>query len=87
KDPQAAAAAAKIKPTPGAGDGGEPAGGEAEGTGPAGTAPNGDMRPVSDGADGPSPRWLPLLPPVLGGVIILAAAFNTLRALVRRRIR
>ncbi|TDC66101.1 MCE family protein [Actinomadura sp. GC306] len=75
QDPEVAAAAAKIKPTPGA----------RPGTGALGTSPNADLRPVSDTEDHPSARWLPLLPPVLGGVIVLATASNALRALVRRR--
>ncbi|TDB97601.1 MlaD family protein [Actinomadura sp. 7K534] len=75
KDPEVAAAAAKIKPTPGT----------RPGPGAAGTSPNADLRPVSGTEDHPSARWLPLLPPVLGGVIVLATACNALRALVRRR--
>ncbi|TDE27862.1 MCE family protein [Actinomadura sp. 6K520] len=79
KDPEVAAAAAKIKPTPGT------TGGTRPGSGAVGTSPNADLRPVSDTGDHPSARWLPLLPPVLGGVIVLATACNALRALVRRR--
>ncbi|TDC98204.1 MCE family protein [Actinomadura sp. 7K507] len=77
EDPEAAEAAAKVRPTPGARNDNPPAG----------SAPNADMRPVGDGGDRSSSRWLPLLPPVLGGLIVLAAAFNTLSAFVRRRTR
>jgi phospholipid/cholesterol/gamma-HCH transport system substrate-binding protein len=74
---QAAKAAGKIKPTPGA---------TAEK--PAGTSPDGDLRPVNaDEERRGSARWLPLLPPVLGGLIVVAAVLNTLRAALRRRSR
>ncbi|XRQ12213.1 MCE family protein [Actinomadura welshii] len=81
EDPQAAEAATKIKPTPGAPIAPRP------GDAPAGTSPNADMRPVSDNGDRSSTRWLPLLPPVLGAVLVVATACNALRALARRRTR
>lgn len=82
KDPEVAQAAAKVKPTPGA-----PAGSRPAGAMPADTSPNADLRSVSDDTDGPSARWLPLMPPALGVVIVVATAFNALRAVARRRTR
>lgn len=70
----AQAAEAKVKPTPSK-------------TPPADTTLNGETRPVSADEEHPPSRWLPLLPPVLGGVIVVAAAFNALRALRRRNTR
>lgn len=75
---QAAKAADKVKPTPGA---------AAADDEPAGTSPDGDLRPVKAGEQHPESRWLPLLPPVLGGLIVVVAVLNTLRVALRRRSR
>ncbi|MEU5987429.1 MCE family protein [Spirillospora sp. NPDC047418] len=75
---QAAKAGGKVRPTPG-----EPGAEQ-----PAGTSPDGDLRPVNAGEERPdSARWLPLLPPVLGGLIVVVAVLNTLRVALRRRSR
>ncbi|MFA1548415.1 hypothetical protein [Actinomadura chokoriensis] len=78
-DKQAAKAAAKVKPTPGRAAG--------AGDSPADTSPDGDLRPVNAGGERPDSRWLPLLPPVLGGLIVAVAVLNTLRVALRRRSR
>ncbi|MEU8346405.1 MCE family protein [Spirillospora sp. NPDC048832] len=78
---EAAQAASKIKPTPGAGRG------DAGSGAPAGTSPDGDLRPVNASGEQRDTRWLPLLPPVLGGLIVVAAVLNTLRVALRRRSR
>ncbi|MFF4240666.1 MCE family protein [Actinomadura geliboluensis] len=79
--PQAAKAASKVEPTPAAG------GGDAGTGAPAGTSPDGDLRPVNAGGADRDTRWLPLLPPVLGGLIAVVAVLNTLRVALRRRSR
>ncbi|NKZ02847.1 MCE family protein [Actinomadura latina] len=73
---QAAKAATKVKPTP-------PPGADS----PAGTSPDGDLRPVKADGERPVSRWLPLLPPVLGGLIVVLAVLNSLRVALRRRSR
>ncbi len=79
---QAAKAGDKIKPTPGT------AVNEPGAEKPADTSPDGDLRPVNaDEERLGSSRWLPLLPPVLGGLIVVVAVLNTLRAALRRRSR
>ncbi|MFA1538258.1 MCE family protein [Actinomadura monticuli] len=80
-DQKAAKAAGKIKPTPGT------AARKPGAEKPAGTSPDGDLRPVKADEERPGSRWLPLLPPVLGGLIVVAAVLNTLRAALRRRSR
>ncbi|MFB4306803.1 MCE family protein [Actinomadura sp. GTD37] len=77
---QAGKAAGKAGPAPGSG-------GATAGDAPAGTSPDGDMRPVNATGDRPDSRWLPLLPPVLGGLIVVVAVLSTLRAALRRRSR